>query len=139
MEDLGANPADRVFQDSAQVVHRVLADRLGLPGRLAQLAAELLGEPLEIAVGAGVAAAMRARPARPASPAAPVAPLLAAPVPPAALAPPVPLAALVPLVPLVAFGVAGVPARPGLVPRAPGLIALAAALVSLALSFVPCP
>src|SRR5690348_69010 len=60
-EHLGLDPVDRLVQDSAQVVYRVLADCLGLPGRRTQFAAELPGQPLEIAIGVGVGAAVWVR------------------------------------------------------------------------------
>src|SRR5215475_12251609 len=61
-----------------------------MPGRGAQLPAELLGQPFQVAVGLGVGPVVvtgRSRPAAPAGPAGPLAPLLAAASPAAASAP----------------------------------------------------
>src|SRR5215471_9564398 len=54
LEDLGLDPVDGLVKDAAQVAQRIFADRLGLPGRGAQVPAELLGQPFQVAVGLGV-------------------------------------------------------------------------------------
>src|SRR5215471_8945698 len=89
-EHLVLDPLDRLVEDSPQVAQRVLADRLGVPGDRAQVAAELPGELLEIAIGIRVGPAVmpgRARPATLARPAGPLAPLPAAPVSATTVAP----------------------------------------------------
>src|SRR6185437_15999982 len=87
LEHFVLDPVDRLVQDSAQVAQCVLADRLGVPGRGAQFAAELLGQPFQVTIGVRVAPAMLAGRARPAAPAGPAGPLAPLPLTPAAAGP----------------------------------------------------
>src|SRR5262249_32564490 len=116
-EDLALDPVDRFVEDAPELAHRVLADRLGLLGDIAQLPGELPGDFLHVAVGVRIAPAVRPALTVPASPAGPLAPVSAAPSPvpaipaPAAAVPgePVVLAAVIPGEPVVLAG-----APPGL-------------------------
>src|SRR5215470_16717175 len=94
-----------------------------MPGRGAQLPAELLGQPFQVAVGLGVGPVVvtgRSRPAAPAGPAGPLAPLLAA-SPAAASAPAFVAVAAVPVagLPMVGVLVTGVLAGLGVPPFVP--------------------